>query len=445
MAARVNSTGAESDTFSAAAGTNASLMLPATQTQPPRNINQARLMPQSPAIALPDVPRSPKRKTIALQPGAARIPDAGRKRRKLAKAGQADQGKVAPAACHVTQQQQQQALPSGQCVTLPHLAQYDAPVTDAVPVDIMEIQLARICNTQDQVTASLVSAVAQDICTAWQAKLCPLECIVRGFVAVLLDCAAASAPAVKQSTGASMSQTAAAYDNADKSAYDQHTIESGAFAKLWCSRIACQQRHFTWLMHCAEKLDRLLSSPARAQPSRPPDKAPAAAAPGSGPPSVANMLPVTGPVKTGKKRGRPPGSKNKKTLLKLQQQGLSCELPGASQAAQPPAASLPQQQSEQMQSQQRPKPPQQQQQPPMLPEGALLEALHRQALACLGQACQMRSPGPFETEVCCLSAAAASLARLQGKIQVRLQAKHRHCYILLQCALRFVMTLLKTA
>lgn len=450
MAARVNSTGADSDTFSAAAGTGASLMLPAKQRAPSKRGPQACLNPQVPAGTAPDIPAvplSPKRKTIALQPGAVPLPDAGRKRRKLAKAGQAEHIKTAQESCHVTQQQSQlkQALPSSGCAASPHLAKYDVPVKDATAVDFMELQLARICNTQEPITASVVSAVAQDIYSAWASKHCPLECILKGFTAVLLDCTAAPAPAITQPSDASKQSPAVTVHSrceADTSTEVCQTVEDSPFAKLWCSQTACQQHHFTWLMHCAVELDGLLRPSAKAQPDQPHGRAAANITRDPIQPSGALIAPAKGPSTLVKKRGRPPGSKNKKTLLKLQQEDASRDqLPSAKpvqlctigqqrqrseqqqsqhQGEQQQACqqALPQQQKQQLHQQQA---RQQQQQQAGLPIGTLLDGLHKQVLHCLGQVCQVKSPGPFESEVCCVSAAAASLARLQGKVQVRQQ------------------------
>lgn len=422
-AARVNSTGGDSDTFSAAPGTTRHLMLPTHQQHASPNA-QPRPQPQPAALLVPDPPAqaaSPKRKTIALQPGALQIPDGGRKRRKLAKAVQADQGQTAQVPCHVTQRGRQQTLPLGHSPALPHLAKYGAPVTDATAVDFMEVQLARICNTQTPITAGLVSAVAHDICSAWQTRQCPLECIHTGFIAVLLDCAAA--PPLKAAkppesakanpAAANHSHTTSPWTGATPGTPTCQAFGDSAFARLWCSETACQQHHFTWLIHCAVELDHLLSSPARPSPDQTHDRAGSKPSADSSMPSQISK----GPGTAVKKRGRPPGSRNKKTLLRLQEEGLSPHSLPPAKAKQVPAAGL------QHSSQQQPDQQANQQQSRAtcltpLPEGALLKALHRQALHYLGQACQVKSPGPFETEVCCLSAAAASFARLQGKVQV---------------------------
>lgn len=410
---RVSSAGEDSDTFSAAAGTTGSMMLPAQHRLPQHQHTAQRLIQPRP-VAAPDAAAlaktSPKRKAIALQPGALQLPECTRKRRRVASAAPAQQS------CHVTQQPQQPAPVrlAGQ----PGQKGKHAECADATAVEFMERQLARICNAKQAITATLVSAVAQDICTAWRSKHCPLDCIVTGFIAVLLDCAAApsslSAPpsadvfACDKAVGCTPN---APHLSAAGSSRSTAALEDGTLAQHWCSDFARQQHHVSWLMHCALELDGLLSSPAKAQVTTRAGTAPEG--PSGQPPKGALVplgLPVNGTASTGKKRGRPPGSRNKKTLLKLQAEGLSLQDLAPSKPKEPAAR---QQQLEVPQHQSR------QASIGPLPEGSLLSGLHRQALHYLGQTCQIKLSGPFETEACCLSAAAAGCARLLGKVQVR--------------------------
>ena len=426
---RHDTLGAGSDSMSQVAGTAASLMQPAhhqpqhalrmlpSQAQPrPQGLSSGLLASrtlhtlQNRPLAEPESADGlkEKRKTIALNPGPVANAHIGRKRKRPPpkdtdppKQQQHDQQqqpaeqRVHPSEPRQLQQQQQQsqAAPDNGG-SQAYLAKFGIQESDATVVDFLELQLARITHCDEELGPELVSSVAQDICSAWQQSQCPLQCIISAFVCSFLECAAApyahSLPASKRSRLGEASQDSEQEPNTEPEAQDSSVpVEDGPIARLWCSSAARRRLTFTWLQHCANELDGLLSSPPPPQPQpRAPAQAQAQAqAAAKGTPSV-------------KRRGRPPGSKNKKTLQRLQQ-----------------AAGLPLQQ---------------QQQQDLGPDAfhgpdkavkrleacSLLNGLLQQVLHFLRQSCQVPFPGPFQTEVCCLSATAAALCRLTGKSAV---------------------------
>ena len=424
------------------AGTAASLMQPAQpQAQPALRLlpSQAQPRPPGPAKSLahlhnrppaePESAVSPreKRTTIALNPGRVADPHHGRKRKRPATKGAeqqqpAEQQVHSPKSQQQHQQQQQQVYPStpqrqqqqpqhqeagpANGASQAYLARFGIKESDATAVDFLELQLARIMHTDEEITSGLASSVTQYIFSAWQLSHCPLHCIISAFVSSFLECAAApnahslcASKRPRLGTGPhdgdvthSQEQDPNPQPRAEQST---SSLEEAPMAKLWCSSAARKEGTFSWLLHCALKLDNLLSSP------------PAA-------PTHTQTASKGGP--SGKRRGRPPGSKNKKTLQRLQQAaGLS--LPEIKHAKQAPPQQQPQQQAgvTAVQGQGR--------SAVRLEPGALLDGLHRQVLHFLGQSCRVTFPGPFETEVCCLAATAAALARLMGKSLVRQQAR----------------------
>ena len=352
-----------------------------------------------------------KRKTIALNPGPVANAHIDRKRKRpppkdtdppqqqhrQQQQQQPAEQRVDPSEPRQLQQQQQSQAAPDNGGSQAYLAKFGIQESDATVVDFLELQLARITHCDEELGPELVSSVAQDICSAWQQSQCPLQCIISAFVCSFLECAAApyahSLPASKRPRLGEASQDGEHKFNTEPEAEDSSApVEDGPLARLWCSSAARKRLTFTWLQHCANELDGLLSSPPPPQPqprALPQAQAQAQAA-AKGTPSV-------------KRRGRPPGSKNKKTLQRLQQAaGLS----------------LPQHQ----QQQQKDLGPDALQGPDKavkrLEPCGLLNGLLQQVLHFLRQSCQVPFPGPFQSEVCCLSATAATLCRLTGKSAV---------------------------
>jgi len=406
-------------------GTAASLMQPAhhqpqhaqrllpSQAQPRAQGLSSGMLASRPLHTLQNMPPAEpesadglkeKRRMIALNPGPVANAHKGRKRKGPPTKGtdppqqQHHQQQQQPAEQRVDpseprqlqqQQQQSQAAPD-KGGSQAYLAKFGIEESDATVVDFLELQLARITHCDEELGPELVSSVAQDIWSAWQHSQCPLQCIISAFVCSFLECAAEpyaqSLPASKRSRLGQASQDGEQEINTEAEVEESSVpVEDGPLAKLWCSSAARKRLTFTWLQHCANELDGLLSSPPPPQPQpRAPAQAQAQAA-AKGTPSV-------------KRRGRPPGSKNKKTLQRLQQAaGLS----------------LPQQQQQQQQQQQGPDKAVKRLEPCGLLNGLLQQVLH-----FLRQSCQVPFPGPFQTEVCCLSATAAALCRLTGKSAV---------------------------
>ena len=255
------------------------------------------------------------------------------------------------------------------------------------------------------------------------AARCPLECITAQFVTSITNCAAAPP---SHDSGLSSSQLSDPSER-ESSPEGEEASEAGCFkdmplAKLWCSPAARKHHILTWLLHCASQLDGLLSTPT--QPPGAPQAAaePAAeaeAAPGQDQPApaAASHNPSEGPAK--KRRGRPPGSKNKKTLQKLVAQGVAPGSPGPH-----PGPCHQQRQQHQQQRRQheasdsRTAKAVPRSGPQCLQQLEFLTGLHKKVLQALGEACDPKRSGPFEAEVCCLAAAVALLCRVMGKVQV---------------------------
>ncbi len=406
---------AGSDSMSDAVGTSGSLMHPALhQPQPGVHLLPSHAQPRAPSPSRPlkklqtelaaepqsavsPKSGSPKRKTIALTSGAL-IPHPRKRRRQAVKGD--EQQQPAEQRVHPSEPQQQQQQQQQEGSSQAYLAKFGIPESNATVVDFLELQLARITRSDDEPGgADLIQSVAQDICSAWQLFHCPLTCIMAAFVSAFLECAAPppsfGLPAgVRSQPGqdpeiADPTQSSPEPEPTDFSG----TVEDTPLARLWCSSSARKQHSLTWLGHCADHLDKLLSAPPQPQ----------------------TALKAQPPTPTPKRRGRPPGRKNNKTLLRLQQAGLSLpepqqqpEVAGTASDGQPKAV-VP------------------------LKEGAFLLELHGQVLHYLGQVCQKKVPGPFETEICCLSATAAFLGRIAGKVQV-----HPHACPLSASALHHV-------
>ena len=426
---RHDALGAGSDSMSNVVGTAASLMQPARhQPQHALRLLPSHAQPRAQGLSRPlhtlqtrppaepesaDSLQEKKRKTIALSPGPVANAHSGRKRKRpypkdtdpLQQQHHQQQQQQQPAEQRVDpsepqqlqQQQESQAAPDNGG-SQAYLAKFGIQESDATVVDFLELQLARITHCDEELGPELVSSVAQDICSAWQQSQCPLQCIISAFVCSFLECAAVpyahSLPFSKRSMlGQASRDGEQEFDTQPEAEEFSVPVEHGPMARLWCSSVAHRRLTFTWLQHCANELDGLLSSPPPPQPQ--------SGAPAQAQAQAQAAAKVTPSVK---RRGRPPGSKNKKTLQRLQQAaGLS----------------LPQQQQHQ----------QQQQQGPDALEGpdksvkrldpcGLLNGLLQQVLHFLRQSCLVPFPGPFQTEVCCLSATAATLCRLTGKSAV---------------------------
>ncbi len=415
---RHDTLGTGSDSMSNVVGTAASLMQPAHhQPQHAQRLLPSQAQPRAQGLSsgllagrslhtLQNRPpaetesadglKEKKRKTIALNPGRVANAHSGRKPKgpppkhcdpPQQQQQQPAEQRVDPSEPRQVQQQQSQSAPDN-VGSQAYLAKFGIQESDATVVDFLELQLARITHSDEELGPELVSSVAQDIYTAWQQSQCPLQCIISAFVCSFLECAAVpyahSLPASKRSRLGEASQDGEQDFNTQPAVEESSVpVEDSPLARLWCSSAARKRLTFTWLQHCANELDGLLSSPPPPQPQpRAPTQAQAQAqarATAKGTPSV-------------KRRGRPPGSKNKKTLQRLQQAaGLSL--------------------------------PQQQQPGPdkavkRLEPCGLLNGLLQQVLHFLRQSCLVPFPGPFQTEVCCLSATAAALCRLTGKSAV---------------------------
>ena len=377
---------------------------------------------------------SPKRKAIALEPGPVQAKPA-RKRRKQAGRAIGEQQQLqmhptqtAPGGGHgvVPPQQRQGVAPKHGC-SKAFLTRFGIEQPDATVVDFLELQLGRITHayqqTEEEDMAEVVSLVAHDIQSGWALQECPLECITAQFVTSITNCAAA--PPSHHDSGLHPSQPDDLSER-ESSPEAGEADEAGCFedmplARLWCSPAARKHHILTWLLHCASQLDALLSNPTQPPGASQPAAEQAGAHDPRGSahqpaPAAASQAPSEGPAK--KRRGRPPGSKNKKTLQKLEAQGLA----PSSLCAQP-APSHPQGQKQQ----------QQQHEasgggtaskvvmksgPQCLQQLDFLTGLHKKVLQALGEACDPKRSGPFEAEVCCLSAAAALLCRVMGKVQV---------------------------
>lgn len=368
---------------------------------------------------------SPKRKAIALEPGAVQPPQGHKRRRQTSRAEdqQAAQQQVHPtqisadgARPQQKQQRQQHQSPAKQGCSKAFLTRLGIEQPDTTVVDFLESQLARITHAHDHLEdedmADTVSLVAQDIHTAWKLHECPLECIMAQFVTSITTCAAP--PPSHQPDSACLhgdpghrEPTPDGFD-ADAACH----VEDKPLAKLWCSPLARKHHVLTWLLHCANQLDSLLSSNPQSKAAAITEAvaksvshqvaAPASLQPPSAPP-------------TKKKRGRPFGSKNKKTLEKLEVAGLQRPALSPGGTHQPPKH----------QQQQQPeaatgKTSQQSTDgvPQRLEQLGFLTGLHKQVLQALAQACAPKRSGLFEAEMCCLSAAAALLCGVMGKVQV---------------------------
>ena len=390
---------------------------------------------------------SPKRKAIALDPGPVQ-PNPGRKRRRQAGragagagAGPGVGGEQQPAQLQVHPTQPGAAVDPSvgppqhrQGITAKHgcskafLARFGIEQPDATLVDFLELQLGRITHAhqhpEEEDMAEVVSLVVHDIHSGWALQECPLECITAQFVTSITNCAAAPP---SHDSGLSPSQLSDPSER-ESSLEGEEASEAGCFedmplARLWCSPAARKHHILTWLMHCASQLDALLTTPthlpcAPQAAAEPAAEGEAAQGPAPPAPAAASQNPSEGPAK--KRRGRPPGSKNKKTLQKLEAQGLVPSSPGPHPGP-----------SHQQQHQQ----PQQQHDasgiraakavlrsdPQCLQQLDFLTGLHKKVLQALGEACDLKRSGPFEAEVCCLSAAAALLCRVMGKVQVGLR------------------------
>lgn len=454
--ARHDTLGAGSDCLSDVIGTSASLM----QAAVPRPYAAVRVRPAhavdgtNRAInylhdkiiaeqAAADSPKatSPKRKAIALEPGPVQL-NPGRKRRKqVGRAGAGAAGEQQPAQpqVHPTQpgtavdpnvgptQQRQGAAAKHGC-SKAFLTRFGIEQPDATLVDFLELQLGRITHAhqhpEEEDMAEVVSLVVHDIHSGWALQECPLECITAQFVTSITNCAAAPP---SHNSGLSPSQLSD-HSERESSPDGEEASEAGCFedmplARLWCSPAARKHHILTWLLHCASQLDGLLSSP-----TQPPGASQIVAEPAgerevardSDQPAPAAASQNLSEVPAKKRRGRPPGSKNKKTLQKLEAQGVASGSLGPH-----PGPSDQHQQQHQQQRQQheasRAAKAVSRSGPKCLQQLEFLTGLHKKVLQALGEACDPKRSGPFEAEVCCLSAAASLLCRVMGKVQVGLK------------------------
>ena len=445
--ARHDTLGAGSDCLSDVIGTSASLMQPAmllpqaaVRVRPPHAIdgtNRAinnlhnKIVAEQAAADSPKA-TSPKRKAIALEPGPVQLNPGRKRRRQGGKAGGEQHAQVqghptqpgpnVHPSVHPLQQQQTPTAKHG--CSKAFLTRFGIEQPDATVVDFLELQLGRITHAhqhpEEEDMAEVVSLVVHDIHCGWALQECPLECITAQFVTSITNCAAAPPShdsGLKPSQLGDLSERESSPEGEEGSEAD--CFEDMPLARLWCSPAARKHHILTWLLHCASQLDALLSTPAQPPCASQADAEQAAqgdAVEGSDQPASAAALqiPSEGPVK--KRRGRPPGSKNKKTLQKLEAQGVPTGSPN-------PQAGPNQQQHKQHQQQheasasgalkQRPRAGSQ-----CLEQLEFLTGLHKKVLQALGEACDPKRSGPFEAEVCCLSAAAALLCRVMGKVQV---------------------------
>lgn len=448
--ARHDTLGGGSDCLSDVIGTSASLMQPAlprpiaaVRVRPPHAIDgtndainhlHSKIIAEQAAADSPKV-ASPKRKAIALEPGP--VQPIRKRRKQAAKPGVQGEQPAQPHV-HPTQPgpstdphghpcvnplQQQQGLAKHGC-SKAFLTRFGIEQPDATVVDFLELQLGRITHAhqhgEEEDMAQVISLVVHDIHSGWALQECPLECIMAQFVTSITNCAAAP-PSHDSGSNSQLSDPSERESSPDsEEAGAAACFEDMPLARLWCSPSARQHHILTWLLHCASQLDGLLSSPlpppcasqpAAGQSTR--GAAPQAAA-GQVAAAPLSQNPAEGPVK--KRRGRPPGSKNKKTLQKLEAQGLPIN---------PPAPRAKPSQQKQQQQQREASASQTPQQPARhgaqsLEQLEFLTGLHKKVLQALGEACDPKRSGPFEAEVCCLSAAAALLCRVMGKVQVGL-------------------------
>lgn len=382
---------------------------------------------------------SPKRKAIALEPGP--VQPARKRRKQAAKLGAGGEQPAQPYV-HPTQlgpsthpnahprshpyvdQLQQQQAPGKHGCSKAFLTRFGIEQPDATVVDFLELQLGRITHAhqhgEEEDMAEIVSGVVHDIHLGWALQECPLECIMAQFVTSITTCAAAPPPHDSGSDSQLSDSTQRESSPDDDEAGDTSCSEDMPLARLWCSPLARKHHILTWLLHCASQLDSLLSSPLPTpgafQPAvEQPLDGGASQASGQSAAATLSQNPPEGPVK--KRRGRPPGSKNKKTLQKLEAQGLPIPAPA------PRARPCQQKQQRQRQEQHEAGAGRAAQQTARsavqcLQQLDFLTGLHKKVLQALGEACDPKRSGPFEAEVCCLSAAAALLCRVMGKVQV---------------------------
>lgn len=452
--ARHDTLGAGSDCLSDVIGTSASLMqaavprpYAAVRVRPPHAVdgtNRAinylhnKIVEEQAAADSPKA-TSPKRKAIALEPGPVQLNPGRKRRRQAGKAGVGAGGdqpqQPAQPQVHPTQPgpgvdpsveppQQRQGGAAKHGCSKAFLTRFGIEQPDATVVDFLELQLGRITHAhqhpEEDDMAEVVPLVVHDIHSGWALQECPLECITAQFVTSITNCAAAppshdSGLSRSQLTDPSERESSPAGEEASEAA----CFEDMPLARLWCSPAARKHHILTWLLHCASQLDALLSTPTQpTSPSQAPAE-PAAEGDALGPsdqaaPAAASQNPSEGPAK--KRRGRPPGSKNKKTLQKLEAQGVTPNSPGSH-----PGPSQRQQQQQRQQheaSGSRATKAKSRSGPKCLQQLEFLTGLHKKVLQALGEACDPKRSGPFEAEVCCLSAAAALLCRVMGKVQV---------------------------
>ena len=457
--ARHDTLGAGSDCLSDVIGTSASLM----QAAVPRPYAAVRVRPShavdgtNRAInylhnkiieeqAAADSPKatSPKRKAIALEPGHVQL-NSGRKRRKQAgRAGaDGDQQQQQPTQLQVHSTQtgpgvdpsvkpphQRQGDKAKHGCSKAFLTRFGIEQPDATVVDFLELQLGRITHAhqhpEEEDMAEVLPLVVHDVHSGWALQECPLECIIAQFVTSITNCAAAPP---SHDSGSSPSQLSDPSER-ESSPEGEEASEAACFedmplARLWCSPAARKHHILTWLLHCASQLDALLSAPTQPSSSSQAPADPAAEGDVLGPsdlqaaPAAALQNPSEGPAK--KRRGRPPGSKNKKTLQRLESQGVAPNSPGSH-----PGASHQQQQQQQQHKANgsRATKAKSRSGPKCLQQLEFLTGLHKKVLQALGEACDLKRSGPFEAEVCCLSAAATLLCRVMGKVQVGLNQGH---------------------
>lgn len=447
--ARHDTLGGGSDCLSDVIGTSASLMQPALprpiaagRVWPPHAIDgtndainhlHSKIVAEQAAADSPKV-TSPKRKAIALEPGP--VQPIRKRRKQAAKLGVQGEQPAQPHV-HPTQPgpsadphgrpcvnrlQQQHGLAKHGC-SKAFLTRFGISQPDATVVDFLELQLGRITHAhqhgEEEDMAEVVSLVVHDIHSGWALQESPLECIMAQFVTSITNCAAAP-PSHDSGSDSQLSNPSERESSPDgEEAGAAGCFENMPLARLWCSPSARQHHILTWLLHCASQLDGLLSSP----PPPPCASQPAAGQPTAGLLSQASgqvtaatlsLNPAEGPIK--KRRGRPPGSKNKKTLQKLEAQGLPINAPAP--GARPSQQKQKQQQREASASRAPQQPARMGAQ--SLQQLEFLTGLHKKLLQALGEACDPRRSGPFEAEVCCLSAAAALLCGVMGKVQVGL-------------------------
>ena len=376
---------------------------------------------------------SPKRKAIALEPGPVQAHPGRKRRRQTGRAGAGAGGEQQPAQLQVhptqpgaavdpsvgTPQQQQGATAKHGC-SKAFLTRFGIEQPDATLVDFLELQLGRITHAhqhpEEEDMAEVVSLVVQDIHSGWELQECPLECITAQFVTSITNCSAAPP---SHNSGLSPSQLSDPSERESspegEEASEADCFEDMPLARLWCSPAARKHHILTWLLHCATHLDALLSTPTYPA-AEPAAEGEAARGPDQPAPAAALQNPSDGVAK--KRRGRPPGSKNKKTLQKLEAQGLVPSSPGPHPGPSHQQHQQHQQQQHEAAGGSRAAKAMSRSGPQCLQQLEFLTGLHKKVLQALGEACDPKRSGPFEAEVCCLSAAAALLCRVMGKVQV---------------------------